>query len=192
MPVPPGTDPIVEFVDDLLATYPASLSFPQICDLILFEVFTKRKEARGWLKRIFPQSELTARVELVFRFIAMLVSINACPAYLPESLSAVGRQAAPTDTKQMRTTEPGQSATPSAAEADASLSKQAQTIQQPPIVEVRPGLSDEEKPATGAPSGETEPGASMTKHEPQQEGLDLAGNSKDSPTSKTPGPDHQN
>jgi hypothetical protein len=192
MPVPPGTNLIIEFVDDLLATYPASLSFPQICDLILFEVFTKRKEARGWLKRIFPQSELTARVDLVFRFIAMLVSIGACPAYLPESFSAVGRQGAPTDTKPKQTVEPGQNATPLSAEADSDMSKQAQTIQQLPIIEARPALSDEEKPATGALPEKAEPGTPMTKHEPRQEDLDLAGNSKEPPTSKTPGPDHQN
>src|ERR1039458_8689652 len=47
--VPGGTDGIIGFVDDLLSAYPASLSFPPLCDLILFEVFTKRKEARGWL-----------------------------------------------------------------------------------------------------------------------------------------------
>ena len=30
MPVPPGTDEIVAMVDDLMATYPSSLTFPQI------------------------------------------------------------------------------------------------------------------------------------------------------------------
>src|ERR1017187_5849507 len=84
MTVPPGTDELVDTVDALLGSYPACLSFPQICDLMLFEVFTKRKEARGWLKRIFPQSDLSARVEMVRKFLGTLVSIGACPAYLSD------------------------------------------------------------------------------------------------------------
>ncbi len=95
MPTPPGADELVDIVDALLGSYPACLSFPQICDLMLFEVFTKHKEARGWLKRIFPQSDLSARVEMVRWFLGTLVSIGACPVYLPDIVFAAGRAAAP-------------------------------------------------------------------------------------------------
>src|SRR5260370_33520220 len=91
MPVPPGTEQIVGMVDDLLAAYPSSLTFPQICDLILFEVFTKRKEARGWLRRIFPQSDLAARVEAVRKFIAELVAMGACPGYVLDAVVTAGK-----------------------------------------------------------------------------------------------------
>jgi hypothetical protein len=99
MPTPPGTDELVSIVDALLASYPACLSFPQICDLMLFEVFTKRKEAGGWLKRIFPQSDLSARVEMVRWFLATLISIAACPAYVPDMIFAAAKTSAPASTE---------------------------------------------------------------------------------------------
>jgi hypothetical protein len=95
MPVPPGTDQMVAMVDDLLATYPSSLNFPQICDLILFEVFTKQKEARGWLRRIFPQSDLPARVEAVRNFIGALVAMGACPGYVLDAVTTAGKPIGP-------------------------------------------------------------------------------------------------
>jgi len=91
MPVPPDTDQVVATVDDLLAAYPSSLNFPQICDLILIEMFTKQKEARGWLRRIFPQSDLSARVEAVRKFIGTLVSMGACPTYILDAITASGK-----------------------------------------------------------------------------------------------------
>jgi hypothetical protein len=95
MPVHPGTDQIVAMVDDLLATYPSSLTFPQICNLILFEVFTKQKEARGWLRRIFPQSDLPARVEAVRKFIGALVALGACPGYVLDAVITAGKPIGP-------------------------------------------------------------------------------------------------
>jgi hypothetical protein len=91
MPAPPGTDQIVGMVDDLLASYPSSLTFPQICDLVLFEVFTKLKEARGWLRRIFPQLDLPARVEAVRKFIGALVAMEACPGYVLDAVVTAGK-----------------------------------------------------------------------------------------------------
>jgi hypothetical protein len=180
MPVPPGTDGIIGFVDDLLSAYPASLSFPQICDLILFEVFTKRKEARGWLKRIFPQSNLAVRVDVIRRFIAMLVSIGACPAYVQDIVFVVGRSAATADAKQMPAVDPGQNS--ATLPADAGAGSNTERIQPP--------ASDAHKPATALPE-KTEQGGATTKREPHQEDLGLAENAK-GPTSKTDGPDRQN
>ena len=88
MPVPPGTDEIITLVDDLVAAYPLSLTLPQICDLILFEIFTKQKDAGGWLKRIFPQSDLSGRVDVARKFVAVLASIGACPPYVLDSIQA--------------------------------------------------------------------------------------------------------
>jgi hypothetical protein len=88
MPAPPSTDEIIKFVDELMAAYPLNLTMAQVCDLILFEIFTKRKETRGWLKRIFPEPDLASRVELVRKFINLLVSIDACPPYVQDSINA--------------------------------------------------------------------------------------------------------
>lgn len=190
MPVPPGTDPIIEFVDDLLATYPASLSFPQICDLVLFEAFTKQKEGRGWVRRIFPQPGLSVRVELVFRFIAMLVSIGACPSYLAEGLSGAGRHGASPDASQNTTVEPGRNTSPVSPEADARSGQQGPMNQQPKFIEPHAPSRDEEKPAIG-PSGTSEPDTPVAKSEPQQEHLDLAGNGEERPAAKATGPKGQ-
>jgi hypothetical protein len=82
MPAPPSTEEIVAFVDELVAAYPSNLTFAPICDLMLFESFTKGRDPRGWLKRIFPQSDIVSRVALIRRFIRVLVSIDACPDML--------------------------------------------------------------------------------------------------------------
>src|SRR5262249_47010194 len=105
MPAPPGADELIGIVDSLLGAYPACLSFPQVCDLMLFDVFTKRKEARGWLRRIFPQSDLSARVEMVRRFLAALISIGACPSYLVDIVFAAGKSGPSADIKP-RTEQP--------------------------------------------------------------------------------------
>lgn len=107
MPVPPGTDELVGIVDSLLGAYPACLSFPQVCDLMLFDVFTKNKEARGWLKRIFPQSDLSARVEMVRRFLSTLVAIGACPSYLADIVFAAGKSTLTPDVNPKTRPEPG-------------------------------------------------------------------------------------
>ena len=54
---------------------------------VLFENFTKKREDRGWLKRVFEQN-LACRVDLVRKLIALLVSIEACPLYVQESIEA--------------------------------------------------------------------------------------------------------
>jgi len=158
MPTPPGADELVSIVDALLASYPACLSFPQICDLMLLEVFTKRKEARGWLKRIFPQSDLAARVGIVRWFLGILVSIGACPAYLPDIVFAAGKAAAP-------------------APAEAKLKEPAEPLaivnEQP-----KPEAAPEENAEQPSMSGLTE---AKAEGEPEQENLDLS----DGPATKT-------
>lgn len=144
MPVPPGTDQIVAMVDDLLATYPSSLTFPQICDLILFEVFTKRKESRGWLRRIFPQSDLPARVEAVRKFIGALVAMGACPGYVLDAVVAAGKPIGP----ELKAKSP-EAAQPAAA----------------PVAE-------EAKPETAPPSEAA--AVDEPEKEPKQENLDLS------------------
>jgi hypothetical protein len=150
MPVPPGTDQIVAMVDDLLASYPSSLTFPQICDLILFEVFTKRKEARGWLRRIFPQSDLPARVEAVRKFIGALVAMGACPGYVLDAVVPAGRPIGPEAKPK-----PSEAAPPSAA----------------PV-----GEKPKPETSTTAPEGAItdEPAAAKPESEPKQEDLDLS------------------
>ena len=129
MPVPPGTEQIVGMVDDLLATYPSSLTFPQISDLILFEVFTKRKEARGWLRRIFPQSDLAARVEAVPKFIAALVAMGACPGYVLDAVVTAGK---PITADPRPKTHEAPSASPAAHEARAQAPAERDTVREEP------------------------------------------------------------
>ena len=148
MPVPPGTDQIVAMVDDLLATYPSSLTFPQICDLVLFEVFTKRKETRGWLRRMFPQSDLPARVEAVRKFIGALVAMGACPSYVLDAVVTAGKPI--TAELKPKTQEPP----PAAPAAEEPKPKPAQAS-------AEPNTADE------AASGKRE-------NKPEQENLDLA------------------
>jgi len=167
MPEPPGTDEVIDIVDALLGSYPACLSFPQICDLVLFEVFTKRKEARGWLKRIFPQSDLSARVEMVRKFLGILVSIGACPAYLPDIVFTAGRATA------------GPEAKPKAG------SEAITTLQTASVVVENTAPNQ----ATAAHAGERET-AKDTKGDgenmPRQEDLDLAGGAAPGPDTTSP------
>lgn len=114
MPAPPSTEEIVAFVDELVAAYPSNLTFAPICDLMLFESFTKGRDPRGWLKRIFPQSDIVSRVALVRRFIRVLVSIDACPGYVEESIQEAfnGKSHPPSNPTQKVASEMGQSASP--------------------------------------------------------------------------------
>jgi hypothetical protein len=146
--VPPGTDQIVAMVDDLLASYPSSLTFPQICDLILFGVFTKRKEARGWLRRIFPQSDLPVRVEAVRKFIGALVAMGACPGYVLDAVVTAGKPTGP-EVKP----KPPEAAPPAPVAEEAKL-----------------------ETSITAPEGAVtkEPAAAKPESEPKQEDLDLS------------------
>jgi len=101
MPAPPSVDQVVRIVDELLASYPLSLTFPQICDLVTFEAFVKRSEWRSSVRRIFPLSDLAIRVEAVRKYLGTLVEMGACPGYLLDCLGTAqrpekeeGRQAA--------------------------------------------------------------------------------------------------
>lgn len=94
MPEPPGTTELVEFVEALVRTYPASLPFPQVCDYMLFERFTKRRETRRILRRIFPQSTLATTIALAQKFVAALISFGACPRYIEEVFSRPESEAA--------------------------------------------------------------------------------------------------
>lgn len=88
MPVPPGSDEVVAAVDLILRAYPSSLDLPQICDLLLTEVFVKGNRNGGWMKRIFHRSELTTRVDLVRSFLQLLARAGACPADLPDLITS--------------------------------------------------------------------------------------------------------
>ncbi len=151
MPVPPGTDQIVAMVDDLLSTYPSSLTFPQICDLILFEVFTKRKEARGWLRRIFPQSDLPARVEAVRKFIGVLVGMGACPGYVLDAVVSAGKPIG-----QEHRAKPSEAIPPPAEATTAEEIKH-------------------ELPVTSSQGSANKEEAPKSENQPTQENLDLAG-----------------
>jgi hypothetical protein len=147
MPVPPGTDQVVATVDDLLGAYPSSLNFPQICDLILIEMFMKQKETRGWLRRIFPQSDLSVRVDAVRKFIGTLVSMGACPSYVLDAITTTGKTNA---------TEPKPT-------AQGAPSPAAPAEKQPSPFE-----------AQAQPAAPTEPESG--KADPKQANLDLTGN----------------
>jgi len=86
MPTAPGTDEIVAIVDGILSTYPLSLNLPQICDLLISELFTKQYKAKGLLKKVFPQHTLFNRVELVRWYLKILVDSDACPSYILDTL----------------------------------------------------------------------------------------------------------
>jgi hypothetical protein len=84
MPEPPGTTESVTLFETLVQNYPASLTFPQICDYLLFERFTKRRETRRLLRRMFPQATLSTTIALSQKFVSTLVSFGACPKYIEE------------------------------------------------------------------------------------------------------------
>lgn len=87
MPEPPGTDQLMGFLETLVKGYPASLIFPQVLDYVLLERFTKKKEMRRVLRRMFPQATLGASIGLAQQFLSTLVSIGACPSYIEEIFS---------------------------------------------------------------------------------------------------------
>jgi len=68
MPEPPGTYELIGFLEILLRAYPACLILPQVCDYILMERFTKRREMRRVLRKMFPQATLNVSIKH-----------NACP-----------------------------------------------------------------------------------------------------------------
>ncbi len=86
MPLPPGSRQIVEIVESILKFYPASLNLPQLCDLTLAEVYLKGNRNGGWLKRVFAHNDLPLRLEILKKFLGLLVDAEACPA---EVLSAI-------------------------------------------------------------------------------------------------------
>ena len=92
---PPGTPEVVKAVDYILKYYPASLTFPQITDLLLHEVFVKQNRGKGWLKRIFPVSDLAARVGLTRDFLKLLAEAGACPHYVLNSISTAAQENGP-------------------------------------------------------------------------------------------------
>lgn len=87
MPEPPGTSALVDLIETLVRGYPASLILPQVCDYLLLERFTKRREARRLLRRMFPQSTLGNTIAMAHKFISSLVSFGACPQYIEEVFS---------------------------------------------------------------------------------------------------------
>jgi hypothetical protein len=188
MPVPPGTEAISHFVDEMLAIYPSSLSFPQICDLILFEAFTKRKETQGWVRRIFQQNGVSARVELVFKFISVLTSIDACPAYIAEGLVGGGRQGALPNVTQDATTKPNPSTAPDTTRADAKSTREDRTIVEQRVGEPESVSSGDgtQTTATGGPSAS---GGAPPKCEPRQDGLNFPDKKEDQRPADNRGPE---
>jgi hypothetical protein len=115
MPEPPGTDELINFLEALLKAYPACLIFPQVCDHVLLERFTKKKEMRRVLRRMFPQATLSTSVGLAHKFVATLISIGACPSYVEEVFSRPEPEVPGADVKT-----PGQEQAPVASPAHAN------------------------------------------------------------------------
>src|SRR5260370_23428618 len=88
MPEPPGTAQVSSIVEEILKAYPASLTLPQITDLLLTEVFLKDTRTKGWLRRIFPLPDLSMRVELARSYINSLISAGACPVEVGAAIKA--------------------------------------------------------------------------------------------------------
>jgi hypothetical protein len=87
MPVSPGTDIIIKIVEGILLSYPISLNLPQVCDFLLSELFTKRYSAKGILKTIFPQQNLTALIEMTKWFLKLLVEADTIPLFGLDALT---------------------------------------------------------------------------------------------------------
>jgi hypothetical protein len=79
VPVPPGTQEVLSIVSLILREYPRSLNLPQMCDLMLAEVFVKENRNKGWLRRVYPNHDLSARVEIVREYLKLLTQSGACP-----------------------------------------------------------------------------------------------------------------
>jgi hypothetical protein len=90
VPLPPGTKEVLSTIELILRSYPRSLSLPQICDLLLFEVFVKENRNKGWLKRIYPQHDLSARVDVARDYLGLLAQSGACPPEIIQALSSTG------------------------------------------------------------------------------------------------------
>jgi hypothetical protein len=86
MPAPPGTEEVLAIVETIVNDYPASLTLPQICDLLLTEVFLKHQDGKKWLPRIFPYSDLASRISVVKIYLQALIKAGACPEIVLESL----------------------------------------------------------------------------------------------------------
>jgi hypothetical protein len=86
MPGAPGTDGILILINKIFTAYPNSLRLPQTCDFLLSELFTKQYPARGLLRRIFPQATLAKQIELMRWYLKVLISMDACPTYIYETL----------------------------------------------------------------------------------------------------------
>jgi hypothetical protein len=89
---PPSTAEVVKAIDYILKYYSASLTFPQITDLLLHEVFVKQNRDKGWLKRIFSVSDLPVRVGLTRDFLKLLTEAGACPVYVWNSISTAAQE----------------------------------------------------------------------------------------------------
>jgi hypothetical protein len=90
IPLPPGTKEVLSIVDLILRSYPRSLTLSQICDLLLFEVFVKENRNKGWLKRLYFQQDLGARVEVARDYLGLLAHSGACPPEVVQALASPG------------------------------------------------------------------------------------------------------
>jgi hypothetical protein len=86
VPTPPGTQEVLSIISLILREYPRSLNLPQICDLMLAEVFVKENRNKGWLRRVYPNNDLAPRVEIVKEYLRLLTQSGACP---PDVLKAL-------------------------------------------------------------------------------------------------------
>jgi hypothetical protein len=90
VPLPPGTTEILAAVQLILRQYPRSLNLPQICDLLLTEVFVKENRNKGWLRRIYQHPDLGLRVEIAREYLRLLGQAGACPETAIAALSLTG------------------------------------------------------------------------------------------------------
>ena len=87
IPIPPGSKEIISIINLLINNYPHSLIFPQVCDVILTEIFLKQNKPKGILKKIYPTIEINLAYGIVMRFLSNLSKIKACPEYIIDSIA---------------------------------------------------------------------------------------------------------
>lgn len=136
MPVPPGAEQVKSLVEEIIRSYPMSLSFPQVTDLLLGEVFVKRRRTGGWLKRIFPYGDIGTRVELTRLYLKRLVEADACPRVLLEELQVTGAENGGKRDREI-STQPGQIEKGSQAFATSPDTKPSERGVDHPVGQVR-------------------------------------------------------
>lgn len=86
MPAPDYVGTVLDIVDRLISHSHHAAELPALMDLILMERMVKGNTARGWLREVFPYSDLSRRVELVRELMAQFVQIDAFPQEMVNTL----------------------------------------------------------------------------------------------------------